>query len=284
MSSPTGQPFRLCQRCGAWSSDGVQDCRQCGETLETDRVFDISFTLSFAAETCAACGETAPPGTCPGCGAEIPPSNKIDEAASARGAAFLPLLERAESVLARYDELPEPHIPVAADQYAATLADGRLFKRLRVSLRVPERLGRFDLDDTKQIGGRVRVLLYAYVGEFERIYAEAEAGSDYVYVWADGIHLRTTNPIESTFATIRLRQRVDPAPALPASPWPSSSSSPPNAAGAPSTHPTSSPSSAPAPTKAASSNDPTTNLTTSQEMTLKPRERSICGWLTRSAR
>jgi hypothetical protein len=35
--------------------------------------------------------------------------------------------------------------------------------------------------------------------------------------------------------------------------------------------------------KAASSNDPTTNPTTNQEMTLKPRERSIHGWPTRSA-
>lgn len=34
------------------------------------------------------------------------------------------------------------------------------------------------------------------------------AGSDYVYVRADGIHLRTTNPIESTFATVRLRTKV----------------------------------------------------------------------------
>ena len=102
------------------------------------------------------------------------------------------------------------------------------------------------------------------------------------------IHLRTTNPIESTFATVRLRQRVTKGPGsrAPASPWRSSSLSRPNAAGAPSTHPTSSPSSAPAPTstKAASSNDPTTNPTTNQEMTLKPRERSICGWPTRSAR
>jgi transposase-like protein len=34
------------------------------------------------------------------------------------------------------------------------------------------------------------------------------AGSDYVYVRADGIHLRTTTPIESTFATVRLRTKV----------------------------------------------------------------------------
>ena len=49
------------------------------------------------------------------------------------------------------------------------------------------------------------------------------------------IHLRTTNPIESTFATVRLRQRVtkDPAPGPRVSPWRSSSSSPHKAGGAP---------------------------------------------------
>ncbi|MGH3747294.1 MAG: transposase [Micromonosporaceae bacterium] len=53
------------------------------------------------------------------------------------------------------------------------------------------------------------------------------------------IHLRTTNPIESPFATVRLRQRVTkgPAPWQAASRRRSSSSSPPNAAGARSTHP-----------------------------------------------
>ncbi len=82
------------------------------------------------------------------------------------------------------------------------------------------------------------------------------------------IHLRTTNPIESIFATVRLRQRVTKGPGS-------------RAAGIAMaftlvesaqrrwravTRPTSSPS------------------TTSQEMTLKPREHSIYGWPTRSAR
>ncbi len=39
------------------------------------------------------------------------------------------------------------------------------------------------------------------------------------YPAAHWVHLRTTNPIESTFATVRLRQRVTraPAPAPPVS-------------------------------------------------------------------
>ena len=57
----------------------------------------------------------------------------------------------------------------------------------------------------------------------------------YDYPAEHWIHLRTTNPIESTSATVRLRQRVTKAPAhgRQGSRWPSSSSSPPNTAGAP---------------------------------------------------
>jgi hypothetical protein len=36
--------------------------------------------------------------------------------------------------------------------------------------------------------------------------------TDFVYVWVDGIHLKTTNPIESTFATVRLRTKVTKGP------------------------------------------------------------------------
>ena len=86
----------------------------------------------------------------------------------------------------------------------------------------------------------------------------------YDYPAEHWIHLRTTNPIESTFATVRLRQRVTKGPGS-------------RAAGVAmafkliesaqtrwrwSTHPTSSPWSAPAPpsSTANSSNDPTTKI------------------------
>ena len=74
------------------------------------------------------------------------------------------------------------------------------------------------------------------------------------------IHLRTTNLIESTFATVRLRQRVTKGPGSerPASRWRSSSSRPPRPAGAPPARRTSLRSSAPAqPSPTAPSNDPT---------------------------
>ena len=57
----------------------------------------------------------------------------------------------------------------------------------------------------------------------------------YDYPAEHWIHLRTTNPIESTFATLRLRRGSprDQAPAPPESRWRSSSSSPPRLAGVP---------------------------------------------------
>jgi putative transposase len=71
----------------------------------------------------------------------------------------------------------------------------------------------------------------------------------YNYPAEQWVYLRTTNPIESTFATVRLRQRVTRGPdrGRPAWRWRSSSSSPPSYSGVPSTHPTSSLSSGPEP-------------------------------------
>src|SRR4029450_13771969 len=64
----------------------------------------------------------------------------------------------------------------------------------------------------------------------------------YNYPAEHWVHLRTTNPLESTFATLRLRQRVPTGPGRggPAWRWRSGSSSPPSNGGVPSTLPTSS--------------------------------------------
>lgn len=71
----------------------------------------------------------------------------------------------------------------------------------------------------------------------------------YDYPIEHWIHLRTTNPIESTFSTVRLRTRVTRGPGHepPLWPWPTNSSTLPKTGGAKSTHPTSSPPSEPAP-------------------------------------
>ena len=80
----------------------------------------------------------------------------------------------------------------------------------------------------------------------------------YDYPAEHWVHLRTTNPIESTFATVRLRTKVTKGPGRgpPDWRWRSSSSSQPRTAGAPSTRPTSSRSSAPGrPSSTASSSN-----------------------------
>ena len=92
------------------------------------------------------------------------------------------------------------------------------------------------------------------------------------------IHLRTTNPIESTFATVRCvsvspRGRDHVRPELP---WPTSSSTPHKPAGVPSTHRIWSPSSAPAPssTKANCWNDPPASHRSRRRPIMKPSDRS----------
>ena len=109
----------------------------------------------------------------------------------------------------------------------------------------------------------------AYGAKFPKAVAKITDDLDELLAFYDfpaehWIHLRTTNPIESTFATVRHRTKVTKARAHapPGWPWRSSSSRPPRTAGARSTPHTSSRSSAPAPpsSTASSSNDPTTHL------------------------
>jgi hypothetical protein len=99
----------------------------------------------------------------------------------------------------------------------------------------------------------------------------------YDYPAEHWVHLRTTNPIVSRpsrpYGTgARSPKGLGPRP--PASPWRSSSSRPPRAAGVPSTHPTSSRSSAAAPpsSAASSSNAPPTPL--NPRLSRRPRQHS----------
>ena len=96
----------------------------------------------------------------------------------------------------------------------------------------------------------------------------------YDYPAEHWVHLRTTNPVESTFATVRLRQRVTKGPdrGRPAWQWRSSSSSPPSNGGVPSTRPTSSLSSGPEPGSRRAS---WSNVPTNQEAISKSHDTPI---------
>ena len=96
----------------------------------------------------------------------------------------------------------------------------------------------------------------------------------YNYPAGHWVHLPATNPVESTFATVRLRQRVTKGPdrGRPAWRWRSSSSSPPSNGGVPSTHPTSSLSSGPEPGSRRAS---WSNVPTNQEAISKSHDTPI---------
>lgn len=173
-SSDESASYWTCENCGAWNATDSEDCRECGVSHGDDRVYGIKFSLSFPAAQCPGCDIPGPAGTCPHCGTQIPSVDAPSESAFARRAALATLLGRAEKLLSRYDELPEPHIPIAADQYATALVDSRALKRMRVSIRYPRKLSSFDLEDSKQIGGRLREYVRAYVDDLERMFRATE--------------------------------------------------------------------------------------------------------------
>ena len=98
----------------------------------------------------------------------------------------------------------------------------------------------------------VRAFEAAYGAKFPKAAAKITDDAEELLAFFDypcehWVHLRTTNPIESTFATVRHRTKVTKGPGRGRRGWRwrSSSSSQRKTAGAPSTHPTSSPWSAP---------------------------------------
>ncbi len=98
----------------------------------------------------------------------------------------------------------------------------------------------YNAEDRDHAAQAIKVFAKQYGATFPKAVKKITDDEDELLAFYDfpaehWIHLRTTNPIESTFATVRLRTKVTkvPAPARQPSPWCSSSSSPSRPAGGP---------------------------------------------------
>ncbi len=167
----TRDAFRTCHSCGAWNLEAATVCRECQKPLTDDH--DIEFRLVFEVETCPGCGQISPSTRCLHCGAEIPPA-EISKIALARQKAFSDLQRRADELRGLYDHLPEPHISVAADQYATALADSRIIKRASIILRSLHKLHELGLNDEHEVGATARRRLGRLVAALEQLHRETE--------------------------------------------------------------------------------------------------------------
>jgi hypothetical protein len=83
-------------------------------------------------------------------------------------------LLRAEELLRLYDRLPAPHIPIAADQYAAAFVDARVLRRTTASIRSPKQISLLDLNDSVVIGRDLRRLVGRYIETLEALHGAIE--------------------------------------------------------------------------------------------------------------
>ncbi len=114
--------------------------------------------------------------------------------------------------------------------------------------------GDWGAEDKEKALAALKALDAAYGAKFPKAVAKVTDDADELLAFFNypaeyWVHLRTTNLIESTFATVRHRTRSPGAPAhgRPGWPWRSGSPNPPRTAGDRSTHHTWSPWSAPVP-------------------------------------
>jgi hypothetical protein len=166
------ESFRTCGTCKALNADDVTECRACGERLDGD--YDISFSLILTAETCDSCGRVSPATPCIHCGADVPRVERTGGLALSRRKAFAKLLSRLEHLQLSYDELPEPHVTVAPDQYGAAIADSGVLKRARIVMGSLHRIDELGLNEERTIGTTARMGLERLVVALEEIYEETK--------------------------------------------------------------------------------------------------------------
>ncbi|GAA3145131.1 hypothetical protein GCM10020255_022870 [Rhodococcus baikonurensis] len=101
----------------------------------------------------------------------------------------------------------------------------------------------YNAEDIEKAQVAIKAFELDYITKYPKAVAKIVDDIDvllefYKYPAEHWVHLRTTNPIESTFATVRLRTKVTKGQALapPDLPWPTSSLTPHRHGGGRSTH------------------------------------------------
>lgn len=135
---------------------------------------DLSWVLEFAGENCPQCGTVSEPGTCAVCGTLVGASDEVSESAAARCKALAPVIESVDAVLRRIRLLESGVVPIAPDQFAAGVAELNVFGDIREVVEFGSRLEALDLNNSKEIGGKVRTAALREVKSLERLLASGE--------------------------------------------------------------------------------------------------------------
>ncbi len=183
---PEEMTLRLfrCDACGAENETSGETCDTCGAAApDDDGPTKFRLSLIFASEDCPACGATGAASPCQKCGSEIPVPEP-NAATKARMSALAPLEARARTLVASFDDIPDPHITVTPSQLAAAIVDARVPGRTLELIAFARSVDDLDLEDPAAIGGKTRRRLAAVLDEveqlrdFSRLLAEFEAAEE----------------------------------------------------------------------------------------------------------
>jgi hypothetical protein len=173
-----------CDVCGAENETSGETCDTCGAAApDDDGPTKFRLSLIFASEDCPACGATGAASPCQKCGSEIP-APEPNAATKARMSALAPLEARARTLVASFDDIPDPHITVTPSQLAAAIVDARVPGRTLELIAFARSVDDLDLEDPAAIGGETRRRLAAMLDEveqlrdFSRLLAEFEAAEE----------------------------------------------------------------------------------------------------------
>lgn len=164
-AEPENPRKALCIKCGAASRDEDR-CDACGEDFSDSD--NLGITLVVQQYTCDQCGHVGAALTCPECGLVEPEPSRL---AFARQKAFGPFLEDLRGVLASFDDIGEPHLPVSLIQFNAAVIDACPYDYASEVISFFRDRGGFVLDTGQDIGQRMRPVLRDFVRHCEELRA-----------------------------------------------------------------------------------------------------------------